>query len=195
VLAFIVAALGLVMIVERIRGHNPYALLGGRKPPILLPTWRATARSSHRQFRYADSGGSFWSSIDATIHRLVASRQEATGRRSCRNDWRVNDGDYKQFEYACYRVFSWSYGFCLWPLRGTMGIIRWSIAGMLVCLHMVMKAPVWHLITRIGSSGSAYHRYALINQTILHFWQWWLFGTRSNGSWAGICGYRQSVRF
>jgi len=46
-----------------------------------------------------------------------------------------------------------------------------------------MKAPVWHLITRIGSSGSAYHRYALINQTILHFWQWWLFGTRSNGSW------------
>ncbi len=47
VLAFIVAALGLVMIVERIGGHNPYSLLGGAK-------------------------GSFWSSIAAAIYRLVA---------------------------------------------------------------------------------------------------------------------------
>src|SRR5205085_12383320 len=73
-------------------------------------------------------------------------------------------------------------GFCLWPLRSTMGIIRWSITGLLVCLHLVMKAPVWHLITRIGSSGSAYHRYALVIQTIVHFCEWCLIGTGSNVS-------------
>ena len=48
---------------------------------------------------------------------------------------------------------------------------------------MVMKAPIYHLVTRLDISGSSYHRYALIDQTVHHFWDWWLVGTASNASW------------
>jgi hypothetical protein len=74
-------------------------------------------------------------------------------------------------------------GLCMWPIRSTLRIIRWGIVILLVALQMVMKAPVYHLITRIDISGSSYHRYALIDQCVRHFWSWWLLGTNSNGSW------------
>lgn len=74
---------------------------------------------------------------------------------------------------------------CLWPLRRGMRAIRWTIAIVLVSLHIVMKAPVWHLISRIDLTGgsSGYHRYQLINQCILHFRDWALVGTKDFGLW------------
>lgn len=50
---------------------------------------------------------------------------------------------------------------------------------------MVMKAPVWALIQRISIFGgnSGYHRYELINQAILHFGEWFMFGTKNPSSW------------
>jgi hypothetical protein len=75
--------------------------------------------------------------------------------------------------------------FGFWPLRKQMRWVRRGLVAMLVMLHMVMKAPVWQLIARIDVVGgnSADHRYQLINQTILHFSQWWLIGTASNDDW------------
>jgi hypothetical protein len=72
-----------------------------------------------------------------------------------------------------------------WPMRRWMRPVRWSIVAILVSLHMVMKAPVWHLISRIDLAGgsSSYHRYALINQCIIHFSDWWLMGTKSYADW------------
>ncbi len=73
----------------------------------------------------------------------------------------------------------------LWPIRRWMRPIRWGLVLTLVSLHLVMKAPVWHLISRIDLAGgsSSYHRYQLINQSILHFKDWWLIGTKSYADW------------
>lgn len=73
----------------------------------------------------------------------------------------------------------------LWPLRRRMRFIRWSIVISLVSLHLVMKAPVWHLISRVhlAEGSSSYHRYELVNQCILHFWDWVLIGTKDYASW------------
>lgn len=48
-----------------------------------------------------------------------------------------------------------------------------------------MKAPVWHLISRVHLSegSSSYHRFELVNQCILHFWDWALMGTKDYASW------------
>jgi cbb3-type cytochrome oxidase subunit 3 len=48
-----------------------------------------------------------------------------------------------------------------------------------------MKAPVWHLISRIDLTGgsSSYHRFQLVNQCILHFRDWWLIGTKNYPNW------------
>ncbi|HTC64984.1 MAG TPA: hypothetical protein VK709_19240 [Candidatus Saccharimonadales bacterium] len=74
---------------------------------------------------------------------------------------------------------------CMWPMRNMMRPIRWGIVMLLVSLHILMKAPVWQLIARVdlvgGSSGD--HRYQLVNQCILHFKDWWLFGVKDTGAW------------
>ena len=76
-------------------------------------------------------------------------------------------------------------GLCLWPLRNSMRVIRWGIVVTLVFLHMIMKAPVWNLIARIGVFGasSGYHRYQLVNQCILHFGDWWFVGVKDTSAW------------
>jgi hypothetical protein len=76
-------------------------------------------------------------------------------------------------------------GLCFWPLRRRMQIIRWGIVGSLVMLHLYMKSPVWHLVSDIDLTGSSssYHRYQLINQCIIHFWDWVLVGTKSYADW------------
>jgi hypothetical protein len=76
-------------------------------------------------------------------------------------------------------------GLCFWPLRKRMRVIRWALATGLIGLHLVMKAPVWHLISRVSltESSDAEHRYQLVNQCILHFTDWFLMGTKSYADW------------
>src|SRR5271165_6495389 len=75
--------------------------------------------------------------------------------------------------------------FGFWPLRKHMRIVRWGLVLTLVSLHLVMKAPVWHLISRVDLTGSSssWHRYTLVNQTILHFSDWWLLGYKYYDQW------------
>lgn len=69
--------------------------------------------------------------------------------------------------------------------RRYMRYIRWGILISLIGLHIVMKAPVWHLIARVSTVGgsTSWHRYNLINQAITHFGDWCLLGTKSTLSW------------
>lgn len=63
-------------------------------------------------------------------------------------------------------------------LRNHLRAIRWGVAGMLVILHLVMNAPVWHLIARTSSlGGSSWHRYLLVDGAIRHVDEWWVVGS------------------
>ncbi|MGC2331978.1 MAG: hypothetical protein WA581_11030 [Candidatus Acidiferrales bacterium] len=72
-----------------------------------------------------------------------------------------------------------------WPIRKKMRMVRWGIVAGLVGLQLVMKAPVWFLIAHVDLTGSSssYQRAALVDQFIRHFWDWWLIGVKSTGSW------------
>lgn len=76
-------------------------------------------------------------------------------------------------------------GLCLWPIRKGMRWVRWGIVLTLIALQIVMKAPVWALISHVDivPGNSSWHRYALVDQFIRHFKDWWLVGTADNGSW------------
>jgi hypothetical protein len=78
----------------------------------------------------------------------------------------------------------------MWPVRRIMRPIRWAILLTLIGLHMAMKAPVWALIARVDFAGgsSSDHRYQLVNQTIVHFRDWWLVGIRDVSSWGWNMG-------
>ena len=75
--------------------------------------------------------------------------------------------------------------FGFWPLRRRMRMVRWGIVAVIISLHLVMTAPVWHLISRVhlANGSSSYQRYELVNQCVLHFWDWVLIGTKSYASW------------
>jgi hypothetical protein len=60
-----------------------------------------------------------------------------------------------------------------------MRLVRWGALFLLVALHLLMEAPVWHLITRVdvigGSTG--YHRYRLIDAAVRYSHEWIVIGT------------------
>ncbi|MCF7981087.1 MAG: hypothetical protein K9K86_03810 [Pseudomonadales bacterium] len=86
------------------------------------------------------------------------------------------------------------------PIMTVIGVIgfwmiyRYRMYGKEICiglicvltgLHLVMKAPVWHLISRVNifSGSTGYHRYLLIDRTISHFSEWALIGCKSVEHW------------
>lgn len=77
-------------------------------------------------------------------------------------------------------------GIAMFPLRRTMGYLWKGAILALILLHIVMKAPVWELIARIGVVGgsTAYHRYFLLDSFIRRFGEWWLLGTKSTEHWS-----------
>jgi hypothetical protein len=82
-------------------------------------------------------------------------------------------------------VLSALIGAVFFLLRRHMRAVRWSIVLTLFSLHMVMKAPVWHLISRVSAVGgsTSYFRYMLIDSAIRRFHEWALVGTRSTAHW------------
>lgn len=76
-------------------------------------------------------------------------------------------------------------GLCLWPMRRHLPLLRWSVLIALLGLQLVMNAPVWALIQRVGVVGgsSGYHRYILVDRFFHHFGDWWLLGARNAGDW------------
>jgi hypothetical protein len=76
-------------------------------------------------------------------------------------------------------------GLFFWAYRSKMKSIRRGIVFSLVALHLIMKAPVWFLIARIGDvvGGGGWYRAALIDAAIRHFNEWWLMGTAYTAHW------------
>ena len=76
----------------------------------------------------------------------------------------------------------------MFQVRSLLPLVRWGIPITLFGLHMVMEAPVWHLISRIdvvgGSTG--WHRYSLIDKFIRYTNEWWLHGVKSTAHWGII---------
>jgi hypothetical protein len=72
-----------------------------------------------------------------------------------------------------------------YPVRGWMRPIRWATVLTLFALHMVMKAPVWHLISRLSAfdSSTGWHRFFVIDQSLRHIGEWWLAGVKSTWTW------------
>jgi hypothetical protein len=72
-----------------------------------------------------------------------------------------------------------------WPFRNKLQIFRWGVVAAILALHLVMKAPVWMLISHVDvvAGNSGYHRAMLIDQCIRHFSDWWLVGTSAAGTW------------
>lgn len=77
------------------------------------------------------------------------------------------------------------FGAVFFTMRGHMRYVVWASMGLLAILHLVMQAPVWHLIARISAVGGStgYHRYKLIDEAISNFGEWAVLGTKTTAHW------------
>lgn len=76
-------------------------------------------------------------------------------------------------------------GIFLFLLKDHLYILKRLALLLLVILHFIMNGPVWALINKISavSGSTSYHRFALIDQFISRFGEWFLFGTISTAHW------------
>ena len=185
-LAYVAAVVAVVMTWEMITGHNPYALLGGANAADY-------ANSIARAERFRATGcfvhpilaGTFGALLLPLFVLLWQSGKEnrlisAIGIVSATAITVASNSSTPVAAYA-----GGVLALCLWPLRNRMRLLRWAIVFTVVSLHLVMKAPVWHLIARIDLSGgsSSYHRFMLVDQCLEHFSDWWLVGVKSTFGW------------
>ena len=186
VLAWLASGIAAVMIYERATGFNPYALLEGARASVYASVMQREDRfRAMGCFAHPILAGTFGAIVlplfvglwwKSKRHRVIAG----VGLVSATIITLASNSSTPMLGYIAGVA-----ALCLWPFRHRMRQIRWAVVGVLVSLHLAMKAPVWHLISRIDLAGgsSSYHRYQLVDSCIRHFSDWWLIGVKTTGGW------------
>jgi hypothetical protein len=185
ILVWICVVLCVCMLNEQLTGRNLFSVLGG------VPAFTAVRDGKLR------SQASFGNAITAGIFGAVLVPLFVSMRQT-RKQWAtaglgaiaatvitVTSNSSTPISVYAAGIL----GMCIWPLRKGMRTVRWAIAALAVGLHLVMKAPVWALISRFDfRGGSGYHRYILVDTFIRHFWDWCLVGYRYPEKWGWYTG-------
>jgi len=187
VFAYIAAVVALLMVYEQMTGRNPvYGLLGGARAAMYgTDLERADKIRATASFGHPILAGTFGAILLPLFFGLWLKDKN---NRTIALVGMIAATAIPIASNSSTSLLGWIGGvgaLCCWPFRKLMRPIRWGILVSLVFLQLVKKSPVWHLITDVDLTGSSssYHRYQLVNQSILHFWNWMLIGTKSYASW------------
>ena len=185
-LAWIAPVIAISMSIEIATGHSPFAMLGGAKAD-----WYGNLMERDGRFRALGCFG----------HPILAGTFGATMAPLFVLLWREGKKYHKIAGLALLStvviiatsnsstpILAYAAGIvalCMWPLRNWIRAILWSIVFALTALHLLWKKPVWYLIAKIDLSGgsSSWHRFALVDQCIRHFGDWWFIGVKSTEAW------------
>jgi hypothetical protein len=191
-LVIVAAAMAVCMIREKMTKSNLFGMLGGVSA---TPDIRAGVVRCQGAFQHSLLAGSFGATSLPLFVGLWRNRRFRTmamvGVLSAMVIVVTASGSTPVVTCAAGIV-----GLAFWSVRKWMRAFRWLAIGTLLALNMVMKAPVWALISRIdltGSSSSS-HRYQLVDNFIRHFSDWWLIGTKTYDKW-GVDMWDMSNQF
>lgn len=162
-------------VMEQATGRNAFSIFGGKS---LFSTVRDGRIRASGAYSHAILAGCFW----AALMPLIA----AFWWKSSKDRSKAIIGLLTSLFIvaACASstpvmgVISAVVGGLFFFFRKRMRPIRWGILFMLIGLHLMMQAPVWHLISRVSavSGSTGYHRYKLLNAAINNVSEWWLMG-------------------
>ena len=181
-LALAVCAIAMMpfVLIERTTGMNPFVVLGRVETDIREGQFRCQATFPHSIMM-----GLFWATL---VPLFVGFARQKAGFR-----WllwgavaastvmiMVTASSTPILTLAAVAVLLAAFQF-----RQHTRTAAWGVLATLLALHIVMKAPVWQLVARVGvvSGSTGWHRYYLIDQAIRHFPQWMFLGTRETASW------------
>jgi hypothetical protein len=79
----------------------------------------------------------------------------------------------------------------MWQWRSWMRVVRYGALCAYLLLELVMSRPAYYIISKIDLTGSStgWHRSRLIEASIDHLSEWWLFGTDRTVHWMGISNW------
>jgi hypothetical protein len=174
--ARVAVPVAVLFLIEFATARNVFAAFGGVTETTIVRDGRLRCQGA---FAHPILAGLYWASVlplmvalfaDRRVARLVAGTGVGCALAiiiAC-----ASASPITAVGFACLGGLTF---FCRYRLRW----IRWGVLLTLVTLHLVMKAPVWHLISRFdivgGSSG--YHRFQLIDGAVRHVDEWWLIGS------------------
>ena len=183
ILAWVCLPLAVLMIVEYATGgHNPFAAFGGVPELSALRDGHPRCQGA---FRHAILAGTFGATQIPLFGALWVY-----DRRS----WRLALAGIvagliivitASSSGALMALGEGIVGLVVWKWRRFMPLFRRGLVVTIIVLSFVMKAPVWYLFAKISdiTGGGGWHRAYLIDQTIAHFNEWWLFGTTYTAHW------------
>lgn len=161
-----------ILSVESYTGQNPFAILGAGFFDIRDGRLRALA-----SFRNSSSLGTLGASfLPLYIGIAIIGQRRLLGllgvAMSCAVVYFSNSGG--PASAALFGLLAW----LAWPLRERMKQVRLVMALALICLGLVMKAPIWYLPARISdiSGGGGWHRSRVLELAAERFGDWWLAG-------------------
>ncbi len=180
-LAITAAILGVCMVYEQISHVNPFgALLGGAplSPAIRNGTARAEATFGHEIL-----AGCFGATLLPLFVWLWKMKKRTFAAVGIAGSTLMVLASYSSTPLVAY--VAGILGLFFWPFRRHMRLVRWAIVAGFTGLAIVMKAPVWYVISHVNVIGgsSGYDRAFLIDTCVRHFKDWWLIGTNQNGNW------------
>jgi len=172
-LAVLAVILGACMLNERIHSVNVFGYLSGAS--FLTPAVREGRVRAQATFAHAILAGCFGATLVPLFFWLWKS-----GRAKFAAFLGVIGSTLMVFTAASSTpVLACVAGvgaLFLWPIRRSMRMLRWGIVLTLVGLAVVMKVPVWYVISHVNIVGGStgWDRAALVDTFFKHFWDWWL---------------------
>lgn len=180
-IAIIAVPLSLIMLIEYFSGRNIFSFFGGVPEYTAIRDGRLRCQGP---FAHPILAGTFGATLMPFICSLwfkEKSRMIAiAGFLSASIIVFVSSSSGPLIAYLAALM-----ALCMWPLRNQMKLIRVGILIAVVGIHLIMKAPVWALIGRLGNliGGTGWHRVELIDVTIGHIHEWWLIGVKTTAHW------------
>lgn len=180
--AFVSIPVAIAFAVEWSTARNMFAIFGGVREITWVREGRMRCQGA---FSHPILAGTFW----AAVLPLVAAMWWQGSR------WRLLVAI--QIPATLFIVFASGsatpvmgvafavLGGAVFFVRQWMSALRWTLLSLLVLLHLVMIAPVWHLVARVSVVGGStgWHRFHLMDEAIDRVSEWWLIGTTSTGHW------------
>lgn len=185
-MAIIAVPVAIAFACELATQRNPFAFFGGVPELTAVREDRLRCQGA---FAHPILAGVFWASVFALLTGGTVCRQRPPWTR-----WLFGLGA------ACslFVVFAsasstpvlgiaaaFLFWLC-WPVRHLMRHVFLAAPFLLLVVHFMMEAPVWHLVSRMSAVGGStgYHRFVLIDGAIRHLNEWWLVGTSWTGHWS-----------
>lgn len=172
-----------IFLIEKLTAKNMFAVFGGVPETTLIRHGRLRCQGA---FSHAILAGCFWAGLIPLMGALFWDRSMLIKMLSvagcfCGAVIIVTTAS----STPVLAVLVCFIGGGLIFFRRYMTWIQIGTVCVLIGLHIVMRAPVWHLISRVSAVGGStgWHRYHLIDEAINRFPEWMLFGTRATAHW------------